>query len=457
MKPFIHLFRTSKGYYFYDVNTDSILKVSQKTYNLLGKEQISYEDMNDEMKELLKQNYLQDNKERITEHPLTNYIDVYLKNKISSIVLQVTQNCNLRCEYCVYSGGYYNRSHLNKNMSFDICKKAIDFLIEHSADEPHLNIGFYGGEPLLQFPLIQKCIDYAEQNIQNKILTFSMTTNATLLTKSMFQYFIKHNVTLTISFDGPKEAHDKYRKFANSIKGSHEIVINILKKLAEEFPDEIENHIIINVVGDQEASFKQINDFFNKYAFFRKLQITFSLINDEFAKEKKIVSDAFVQELQYEMFKIYLKMLGKLEEQDTSLLLKTNELMTGVIRKNKVDGTRSTLPRFSHHGGPCIPGNKSLFVDVEGKFLPCEKVPEDTELYVIGNVDDGFDYEKVREMMNLEKCMSIKCHNCWAYDYCTVCAASSNCRNRFCKEEMCVNCQRIRMEVEKNFKDYCLL
>ena len=112
MKPFIHLFRTSKGYYFYDVNTDSILKVSQKTYNLLGKEQISYEDMNDEMKELLKQNYLQDNKERITEHPLTNYIDVYLKNKISSIVLQVTQNCNLRCEYCVYSGGYYNRSHL---------------------------------------------------------------------------------------------------------------------------------------------------------------------------------------------------------------------------------------------------------------------------------------------------------------------------------------------------------
>ena len=66
------------------------------------------------------------------------------------MTLQVTQNCNLRCSYCPYSGGYEQRSHNNQRMSFDIAKKSMDFFIAHSEDQPEINLGFYGGEPFFR-------------------------------------------------------------------------------------------------------------------------------------------------------------------------------------------------------------------------------------------------------------------------------------------------------------------
>lgn len=76
--------------------------------------------------------------------------------------MQVTQNCNLRCQYCVYSGSYINRVHNNKRMSVEVAKQAIDFLVKHSENSKEISIGFYGGEPLLEVPLIREVVDYAE-------------------------------------------------------------------------------------------------------------------------------------------------------------------------------------------------------------------------------------------------------------------------------------------------------
>ena len=77
-------------------------------------------------------------------HPDTYDINSILRGSIFNLILQVTQNCNLRCSYCAYSGQYYNRSHSNKTMSFQIAKQAVDFLFRHSIERPEITIGFMG-------------------------------------------------------------------------------------------------------------------------------------------------------------------------------------------------------------------------------------------------------------------------------------------------------------------------
>lgn len=88
---------------------------------------------------------------------MTELLDDILDVNIESINLQVTQNCNLRCEYCPYTGNFYNnRRHTNKSMSFELVKRGIDFLYNHSMNCEVVNVAFYGGEPLLEFELIKK-------------------------------------------------------------------------------------------------------------------------------------------------------------------------------------------------------------------------------------------------------------------------------------------------------------
>ena len=84
------------------------------------------------------------------QHPMTEFLDDILDANIESINLQVTQNCNLRCDYCPYTGNYYNnRRHTNKKMNFELVKRGIDFLYNHSMNSNGVNVSFYGGEPLL--------------------------------------------------------------------------------------------------------------------------------------------------------------------------------------------------------------------------------------------------------------------------------------------------------------------
>src|SRR5699024_8096020 len=115
-------------------------------------------------------------------HPMTPFLTHLLQHRIRDVILQVTQNCNLRCGYCTYGGNYKNRTHSLKTMNFELAKKAIDFGVERSQESSDFVVSFYGGEPLLAFNLIKKCVAYAKENIQGKELHFNMTTNGTLLT-----------------------------------------------------------------------------------------------------------------------------------------------------------------------------------------------------------------------------------------------------------------------------------
>lgn len=161
--PYIHTFYTPKGYYFYDFNTNAIVRINKSVYDFLNEWEKNKDCPNSQSEcgniidELKRAGFLSERHWTKIEHPATKMLDRYLHSSVESITLQVTQQCNLKCNYCPYSGSYYNREHSNRHMSFETAKQAIDFYIAHSFDIPVAHIGFYGGEPLIEY-------DYIDEN-----------------------------------------------------------------------------------------------------------------------------------------------------------------------------------------------------------------------------------------------------------------------------------------------------
>ena len=154
------------------------------------------------------------------QHPATDFVEDLTTRKAGTLVLQITQNCNLRCSYCPYSqSSEKHRHHTNQNMSWETAKKAVDFYYDKSIDADTANISFYGGEPLLQFSLMKAVVAYSKKKFEGKKCVFSITTNATLLTKEIADFLITNEFRLAISLDGDKESNDRNRKFVSQ-KGS---------------------------------------------------------------------------------------------------------------------------------------------------------------------------------------------------------------------------------------------
>jgi uncharacterized protein len=152
------------------------------------------------------------------------YVEIDLSRKVSTLTLNVTRKCNLKCDYCFENSEYRKLG----NMSFDIAKKAIDtFFTDNSSDWV---IIFTGGEPLLNFNLLKEVIKY----IDNKgfKVEYRIKTNTTLLDDEKMFFLIKNNFKIHVSLDGNKKAHDTHRKFANG-KGTFEIVDNTIRRLIE--------------------------------------------------------------------------------------------------------------------------------------------------------------------------------------------------------------------------------
>lgn len=122
--PNVHLFRTSQMPYLYDVNTDTILPISERQFHEAKADKSLSSPLFQTMREA---GFLKENRVEEAEHPATPYLGFYLDHKINQMILQVTQSCNLRCEYCIYSGAYHTRSHSQKQMTTEIAHRAIDF------------------------------------------------------------------------------------------------------------------------------------------------------------------------------------------------------------------------------------------------------------------------------------------------------------------------------------------
>lgn len=152
---------------------------------------------------------------------------------LSTLVLHVTNSCNLRCSYCYHQGADHGAVNQSP-MDWSVAKKGIDFLFERSGEQDKVVLVFFGGEPLLNFPLIQRSIGYANKKVEElggaKQVSFALTTNGTLLSDEIIRVLVENQVSLTISIDGRREVHDQNRRYANG-SPTYDSLLPRLRKL----------------------------------------------------------------------------------------------------------------------------------------------------------------------------------------------------------------------------------
>lgn len=453
MESFVHIFKTVLGYYLYDVNRDKILGIPEEVYCYFDKG-IKTNGVEEYLSEMKEQGYLSEKRVLRSEHPASDFLEYYYKSKINYLVIQLTQNCNLRCDYCVYSGDYKTRGHNKKRISFEIAKKGMDYLISHSRESKRLMVGFYGGEPLLEFRLIKKCVDYMKAKAEGKEISYSLTTNGTLLSEEIVEFFNENNVRMVISLDGPKDIHDKSRKYLGSNEGSYETIIRNLKRIKEEYPDYYRESITFNTVVDPEKDYDEVTEYINHEPLMKNNMVQFSAISGEYTNKKRTISEKNRNVLNYDRFLGLLYKAGRLNEIETPVLMR-NAWDMEILETYLERDYRDELPDVFHRGGPCIPGVKKIFMTVEGFFYPCEKVCETLSQVCIGNVESGIDVEKAKKLLNIEHYTEEKCRNCWAYNHCNICCASME------EGEMSTviskKCSDRKRVLEEKFKDYCIL
>lgn len=456
--PFIHVFKVADEYFLYDVNKNNILQIDKATYKYFKAERL--EIPNDQVcaniARLKERGYLSNTRIERIEHPMSNLIHSYLSCKLQSICLQVTQDCNLRCKYCVYSGGYSNRTHNKKEMNFVTAKKAIDFLIANSTESDIMCIGFYGGEPLLNFELIKKTVHYVTQRYTGKEYYFALTTNGTIFTDECLDFLEEYKFAITISIDGDKEIHNVNRKFKNSEIGSFDIIMDNMRKIRENHSG-LSEKLMFSVVMSVSSDYMGCNEFFTNTDVMKDTDLAVSTVSDRYAEKKySVQKEKNIIAQRYEIFKCILILIGKLEENSCSNMVK-NYYYKLKEHYKQFYITENSVKSVTHPAGPCIPGAFRLFVNADGNFYPCEKVSEVSEIAKIGDLQNGFNFSNINTILNVGKLGDDICKNCWAYRYCKVCVSAIDELTQLSIDKKNECCQKVKKEVEMMMQEYCFI
>ena len=425
-KPFIQLFRTPNCNYFLEVNKNEFVQIGDESFRYLdkllarGDDSEDSEPMPQELVELQTAGYLATKSVVETvKHPYSDFIEVFLERKMAGITLQLTQDCNLRCSYCAYTEreNTRQRQHSKEKMSWKTAKKAIDFLWERSIDSPSINIGFYGGEPLLEFSLLQQIAQYCLERFSGKELSFHMTTNGTLLNDEMLVSLEKYGVIVSISLDGPKEINDLNRVFEDG-SGTFDVVMKKVQR-AKEIAPKLAERMKISMVVDPENDFDCINSICLEGADLDKLMITATIVDYDYEDRTVSFSNEYSSKFEYQSFLSILSYYNRFPHAKLSPLT-----------ENYVERLRNDCFRFEGApglfavdvpSGPCVPGHFRLFIDVYGRFFPCERVNENALSMVMGTLDEGFNFNSANEILNIGSLTEEECKNCWCFRTCFLC------------------------------------
>lgn len=459
-KPFIQLFHTPNSCYFLDVNRNEFVPISVSSFQYLREIMLGihgWEDFTpDELRDLRTQGYLcSESAVKEVRHPYSNFLGTFLDRKLAKITLQVTQNCNFRCKYCIYSEerNLRQRSHSNKRMTWAVAKRAVDFLLMHSVDSKEVNVGFYGGEPLLEFPLIQRVIEYSRSRFHGKKLTFSITTNGSLLTDEIIRYFHANDVSMMISLDGPKEINDRNRVFPDG-RGTYDVVIERIarvKEIASEYAEKLQ----ISMVLDPANDFDCINSICLEADVFDKQQIMPSLVDRDYDGVEVEFSEEYAWKSAYHRFLAILAHFGRFPEGEVSPVA-SRSLSAAVADHFKIETLAGLFP-VDAPSGPCIPGQMRLFVDVDGRLFPCERVSEKSPAMCVGTLDGGFDLRRAEQLLNVGHLTEHACKQCWCFRYCGICAKGADVgAHELSAEAKLSSCEKHRNMAYGKLKEYLL-
>jgi len=362
-----------------------------------------------------------------------NYDIAFIESNLANLrqlLIEVTDDCNLACKYCGYGklyGNYDERKGEKQN--FENVKALIDYLAELWRSHKNLSfdnlvyIGFYGGEPLMNFPLIKQTIEYVESlKISGLVFQYNMTTNAVLLSKYM-DYLAEKKFHLLISLDGSKE-HNRYRVTKAGKESFDKVFLNALL-LKEKYPDYFDTHVEFNAVLHNYNSvaniFQYIKNIFNKSPRIAELNtngITDNKI-DEFYSMFINKTDSLNQSLNCENLLID-DMINTNPE-----ILQLNsfiEAYSGNTYRTMPDLFFAANNQRDLPTNTCPPFYKKIFLTVQGKILPCEKIGQK---FPLGYVKDGYvnvDINYIKDFYaKLYTDIVEQCKKCFLWKNCNNC------------------------------------
>ncbi len=450
------IFRTYKHPYLYDRHTNSLAILSENEYKEL--EQVEQGNLSADESPVIKRyqsfGMLMPNVVKRIEHSGTIPVETYLDTRAKQLTLQVTQQCNLRCGYCIYSGIYTrSRSHANKRMSWDTAKKAIDFFLRRNIELPEIIIGFYGGEPLLEFDLIKKCVEYVESIVEGKKVFFNITTNGTLLTDEVVDFFVEKDFKLSISLDGSQKEHDVNRKFRDG-SGSFNTIINNIKRIKTRYPQYNKKITIMTTVNPY-MDLGCVLEFFDTDEVLDDKYIMFNSMKETSLEQAISYDDKHFCIRNYEYIKLLFSLVGKLNDKYVSQLVKSARSQFENLRRST--RRRAGMLPVTHPGGPCLPGVRRLFVRVDGALFPCERVSDALEFYQIGTLDNGYNLSNIRRLLNIGQLTENECKTCWCLSHCSLCSEQIDFKEAPTREDKLRECPNNWNRVFSELYELCVL
>lgn len=472
--PFVKKLKIDDCYYVYDVNSNDFFKVDEVVYSLIDRvdEQMNViplqhgendpvnvfppqvvEKAKIEIAKMMKLGYFSRHRPKITFFRgdlFLNILEETLESKLYRIILVLTEECNFRCKYCAYSGQYlYHRNHSKREMTPEIMRKAVDFYLAHSTQNPEKNLSFYGGEPLLNFRLLKECNEYIRKKCSAPV-HYSMTTNAGLMTKEKIEFLVRNDFSLLVSLDGPEHINDRYRVQRNG-EGSFNRVKENLMLMKSMYPEYYMKQVRFNIVLAPPYDFDAIRDFFNKEELIiSSVGARFSTVNkrnttfyDKFTKAER--SDHYQSFAS--MKDIFYQKLSKGISSDAFEKYFFKKKFFGIHRREK-----TLLPDTYPSHGQCTLGQKGLFINADGTFNFCSQVED---VFNLGNVFDGYNMKSIKDIYyGLDDLFSSRCHGCWAIRICFKCIQDLNNNGTINNENFNKICADNRMTIEEEMINY---
>ena len=415
----VHQYKNNGYDIVLDVNSGAIHVVDDVTYDVIA----LYEGhTREEIVNSLRERYpeteveealdevqmLVDNEELFTKDTYENYIMDFKKRPtvVKALCLHIAHDCNLACQYCfAEEGEYHGRRAL---MSFEVGKKALDFLIANSGNRRNLEVDFFGGEPLMNFDVVKRLVAYARsiEKEAGKNFRFTLTTNGMLIDDDVIDFANREMSNVVLSLDGRREVHDRYRvDYAGH--GSWDRIVPKFQKL-------------VAARGGK-----------NYY-----MRGTFTHANPDFLKDIETMLDLGFTELSMEPVVCAPGDAAELTAEDLPVVLDQYEKLADLMIKRDREGKPFT---FYHYmidlsGGPCIykrisgcgSGTEYMAVTPWGDLYPCHQFVGE-EKFRLGDIWHGVTNTAVQgEFAACNVYAHPECRDCWARLYCSGgCAANA--------------------------------
>jgi len=344
-----------------------------------------------------------------TKDVYQNYITDF-KNRetvVKALCLHIAHDCNLACQYCfAEEGEYHGRRAL---MSFEVGKKALDFLVANSGNRRNLEVDFFGGEPLMNWEVVKQLVEYGRslEEPNNKKFRFTLTTNGILLNDEVEEFCNREMSNVVLSLDGRREVNDKMRPSRNG-KSSYDVIVPKFQKLAE--------------------SRNQMNYY---------VRGTFTRNNLDFSEDALHFADLGFKQMSIEPVVSLPEEPYSIREEDLPKIMEEYDKLAVEYIKRKKEGRGFNFFHFmiDLQQGPCVAkrlsgcgsGTEYLAVTPWGDLYPCHQFVGEEE-FLLGNVDTGVTNTEIRDEFKLCNVYAKdKCRDCFARFYCSGgCAANSH-------------------------------